>query len=82
MKGGPRAHGQQGRPLGYLLRWLELGPTCHDKKAHDRIKSDIFAMALPERQRLRRVAILSNFAALALERPLTPGEDPEPFGLC
>lgn len=79
---GTRAHGLQGRPVGILLRWLEVGSEFATKAEHQRSNKDIFKMTPPHRQRRRAWAELVNFPALAFERPRGPGEDPEPLGLC
>jgi len=79
---GPRAYGQQGRPVGMLLAWLEKGATCATKADHEAMKKDLMALIHPDRQRLRAAAEAIAFPPLELERPRLPGEDPEPLGLC
>lgn len=63
----------QGRPLGYLLAWLDMGPTCADGNAH----SDVKSIDVTERRAARRKynAEVRDLAAFEREQS---GDESEP----
>ena len=67
----------QGRPLGFMYSWLKLGVDVPDKATHWRVSG----WPTLEQRRAARVELQQMPGAAALlskERPLKPGEDPEP----
>lgn len=72
----------QGRPLGYLMAWLRVGPNFVDSHDH---KFEAWATGKPtlaERQAAREALceLPGAEALLARERPRRPGEEDEPAG--
>jgi hypothetical protein len=70
----------QGRPMGLFMAWLAMGHLCATKEEHwDRANWPSLATREEARKSLVAMDLPDAQGLLSAERPLQPGEGPEPM---